>query len=649
MDPPLVVRDDLYWLRDDARNDSDVLAHLAAENAYANCSGAGEEGLAETIFDELVSAVQQADASLPARSGGYIYYSRSVEGASYPLFVRRRILGRDVDGKVGGVTVPDNGQVTWTEGELGPEEVFLNVTALAGDAPYFNVRGVNVSPDHTLVTYAVDTTGAEVYEGRVRMIETGEERPEDVVPRMGGGSIQWGLDNRTLFYTTADATQRPDKVWRRTLSARGEPSSSPAPAVDELLLTEDDREYAAGFSISRSGRFLILASGSSNSTEQSLLDLQADAAARAAGTTPPGPKLVAPRTLGLLYSVSHTGGDDLVVVTNAGGAANFKLAVATVGAPGPANWTDAAPYNESVAITGVTPFERFAVLSARRGGYTRLSVVAYAEGPSRALNLSSAVELAFPEEAATVRLGAGAYESRAFHLSYTSMTTPTETWAYDGVLHNRTLLKEQPVPGYNRSLYASERWEVEAADGATIPVSVVYRTDLRAAAGKPQACHMYGYGSYGISVEPSFSSSRLPLLDRGLVDVIAHVRGGGEMGWTWYEAARLDSKNVTFSDFIAVGRALVARNVTTPANLSMEGASAGGLLVGAVLTMAPDLAGAGAMLVVPFVDALTGGGADVVLRVDLEGGHFNPSDRFLSWRRQAAELAWLLARHGKTA
>ncbi|GAB0490272.1 hypothetical protein MMPV_001504 [Pyropia vietnamensis] len=418
------------------------------------------------------------------------------------------------------------------------------------------------------------------------------------------------------------------------------------------------------------------------------------------------------------------GGDDLVVVTNAGGAANNKLVSTTVGASSMTNWTDVAPYNESISFSSVRPFDRFAILQYRRGGFSRLSVVDYADGPSWALNMSTAVELKMPEDAATVEVSGGSYDSRAFLFTYSSMTTPTETWAYDGVMHNRTLVKENPIASYNRSLYTSDRWEVEAADGVRIPLSVIYRTDMRAAAGTPQACHVYGYGSYGSSVDPYFWPSRISLLDRGIVHIVAHVRGGGEMGRTWYEAARLGTKNVTFTDFIAVGRALVERGVTTSAMLSYEGISAGGLLAGAVLTMEPDLARAGVILGVPFVDVLVtmadpsiplttgewlewgnpntrggyddisvyspvdnvqpgtdyppvllttglmdrrvgyweatkmaarlraaapeGGGAGVVLRADMDGGHFGSSDRLLLRRKQSIETAWLLARHGKT-
>lgn len=712
MDPPLVKNDDYYWLRDDARNATDVIAHLNAENAYANCSGAGEEALAKTVFNELVSRDQQDDVSVPIRSGGFIYYDRRMEGVTYRLYARRRILAGDLDGKM-----------AWKEEELGSEEVVLNVSALAGDASYFSVSFEGVSPDHTLVAYAVDSTGGEVYEGRVRDIKTGEERPEDVLSDISSG-LEWGLDNRTLFYATTDAAWRTNKVWRRTLRAHAEPGTTPAPAVDELLYTEDDQEYSAGFSVTESRRFLTVYSVSSDTSEVYLLDLKADAEARKAGTSPPRLTLVAPRSRGVQYSASHTGGDDLVLKTNADGATNYKLVATTVGASGSANWTDVVPYNESISFSSVHPFDRFAVLKYRRGGFTRLSVVAYANGNGWALNMSTAVELKMPEDAATVSVSGGTYGSRAFLFRYLSMTAPTETWAYDGVMHNRTLLKVNPVPNYNRSLYTSERWEVEATDGVSIPLSVVYRTDMRATAGTPQACHVYGYGSYGSPVNPYFSSTRVSLLDRGIVQVIAHVRGGGEFGAAWYEAARLGTKNVTFTDFIAAGRALVDRRVTTPAMMSYEGVSAGGLLAGAVLTMTPDLARAGVILKVPFVDVLVtmadpsipltagewlewgnpntrkgyddisayspvdnvqpgtdyppvllttgltdrrvgyweatkmaarlrdaaseGGKAGVVLRVDMAGGHFGSSARLAYWRQRSTELAWLLARHGKT-
>ncbi|GAB0490271.1 hypothetical protein MMPV_001503 [Pyropia vietnamensis] len=254
MDPPIVQNDDYYWLRDDARNATDVIAHLNAENAYANCSGAGEETLARTVFQELVSRDQQVDVSPAFRSGKFVYYYRRMEGVPYRLYARRRILSGDLDGKM-----------AWKDEELGSEEVVLNVSALAGDAAYFSVDFWGASPDHTLVAYAVDSTGGEVYEGRVRDIKTGVERSEDVMSNIVG-NLEWGLDSQTLFYSTVDSAWRTNTVWRRTLSARAEPGTSPAPAVDELLLAEDDPEYGLSFSVSQSRRYLHVRSSSSDTS-----------------------------------------------------------------------------------------------------------------------------------------------------------------------------------------------------------------------------------------------------------------------------------------------------------------------------------------------------------------------------------------------
>lgn len=610
MDPPRTTVDDLYWLRDDARTDKEVIAHLKAENAYTNYVTRDQRGLRKRIYNEMLSHVQQTDSTAPAKVGGYLYYSRTVEGRPYEYYCRRRIVGLDVDGTVAGVAVPDDGRVTWGDDQLGDEEVYLDTNSLAKGAKHFDVRSAQPSPDHAYVAYTVDVTGGETYELRVRHVGTGVERAVDTAKETSG-SFAWGLDRGTIFYGSLDEAHRQHKVWRRTFAPRdaaAAAASTASEAVDECLWTEDDEVFSAFLSKSLSDRFLFFGSGSSETSEVHFLDLKADAAARAAGAPPPASVLVEPRRKGTLYDVTHAGGESLLVVTNAGGATNFKLQATTVGSPGAASWVDVLPYDSAVKVDSVECFERFAVLLLRTAGFTRLCVMDMAEGDGgsiRILDVAGRKVLDFDEEAYVVSSAYGAeFRSRTFHFGYSSMTTPQQTWAYDGTTHERTLLKEKPVPAYQRDLYRTERWEATAEDGTTIPMSAVYRADLRTAEGVPQAVHLYGYGSYEISIDPSFSSTLLPLLDRGVVFVVAHVRGGGEMGRTWYESAKFGTKALTFTDFITCGRALVARRVTTPTQLTIEGRSAGGLLVGAVLNMAPDLFN-GAIGGVPFVDVLT--------------------------------------------
>lgn len=517
MDPPRTTVDDLYWLRDDARTDKEVIAHLKAENAYTNYVTRDQRGLRKRIYNEMLSHVQQTDSTAPAKVGGYLYYSRTVEGRPYEYYCRRRIVGLDVDGTVAGVAVPDDGRVTWGDDQLGDEEVYLDTNSLAKGAKHFDVRSAQPSPDHAYVAYTVDVTGGETYELRVRHVGTGVERAVDTVKETSG-SFAWGLDRGTIFYGSLDEAHRQHKVWRRTFAPRdaaAAAASTASEAVDECLWTEDDEVFSAFLSKSLSDRFLFFGSGSSETSEVHFLDLKADAAARAAGAPPPASVLVEPRRKGTLYDVTHAGGDSLLVVTNAGGATNFKLQATTVGSPGAASWVDVLPYDSAVKVDSVECFERFAVLLLRTAGFTRLCVMDMAEGDGgsiRILDVAGRKVLDFDEEAYVVSSAYGAeFRSRTFHFGYSSMTTPQQTWAYDGTTHERTLLKEKPVPAYQRDLYRTERWEATAEDGTTIPMSAVYRADLRTAEGVPQAVHLYvdNPRSPAVKLHPCFFS--LPL------------------------------------------------------------------------------------------------------------------------------------------
>lgn len=517
MDPPRTTVDDLYWLRDDARTDKEVIAHLKAENAYTNYVTRDQRGLRKRIYNEMLSHVQQTDSTAPAKVGGYLYYSRTVEGRPYEYYCRRRIVGLDVDGTVAGVAVPDDGRVTWGDDQLGDEEVYLDTNSLAKGAKHFDVRSAQPSPDHAYVAYTVDVTGGETYELRVRHVGTGVERAVDTVKETSG-SFAWGLDRGTIFYGSLDEAHRQHKVWRRTFAPRdaaAAAASTASEAVDECLWTEDDEVFSAFLSKSLSDRFLFFGSGSSETSEVHFLDLKADAAARAAGAPPPASVLVEPRRKGTLYDVTHAGGESLLVVTNAGGATNFKLQATTVGSPGAASWVDVLPYDSAVKVDSVECFERFAVLLLRTAGFTRLCVMDMAEGDGgsiRILDVAGRKVLDFDEEAYVVSSAYGAeFRSRTFHFGYSSMTTPQQTWAYDGTTHERTLLKEKPVPAYQRDLYRTERWEATAEDGTTIPMSAVYRADLRTAEGVPQAVHLYvdNPRSPAVKLHPCFFS--LPL------------------------------------------------------------------------------------------------------------------------------------------
>lgn len=526
MDPPRTTTDDLYWLRDDSRKDKEVIAHLKAENAYTNFVTRDQRGLRKRIYNEMLSHVQQTDSTAPAKQGGYLYFSRTVEGRPYEYYCRRRIVGLDVDGTVAGVAVPDDGQVTWADDQLGAEEVFLDTNVLAKGAKHFDVRSAQPSPDHAYVAYTVDVTGGETYELRVRHIATGVERAVDTIKETSG-SFEWGLDSGTIFYGSLDEAHRQHKVWRRTFAPRDATASAASTAasesVDECLWTEDDEVFSAFLSKSLSHRFLFFGSGSSETSEVHFLDLKADAAARAANATPPLSVLVEPRRKGTLYDVTHAGGETLLVVTNAGGATNFKLQATTVGAPGAASWVDVLPYDPAVKVDSVECFERFAVLLLRTGGFTRLCVMDMVEGDggaTRILDAAGRKVLEFDEEAYVVSSAFDSeFRSRTFHFSYSSMTTPQQAWAYDGTTHERTLLKEKPVPAYQRDLYRTERWEATAEDGTTIPMSAVFRADLRAAEEVPQAVHLY----VDYSWSPSLKLRALIVTPPWLVELFFHT------------------------------------------------------------------------------------------------------------------------------
>jgi len=608
MDPPRTAIDDLHWLRDDTRSDASVLAHLADENAYANASTWGLRGLREALYDEMLGRIKETDRTASLVSGGFVYYARTEAGKGYTLYCRQRILVLAADGSVAaGSPPPDNGRVRWDDDELGPEEIYLDVNELAAAAnsSYYAVSVVATSLDQEYVAYAADTVGAESYELRFRHIATGVERASDTVAAMRG-AFAWGADATTVYYTTQDATNRPDKVWRRTFAPRpgGDPAAGDGAANDTLLWEDTDPGFWVTLSRTRSDRLLMFGSATSETAEWYVLDVAADAAAVAAGVPPPTPTLIEARGASL-YAVEHLGGDTLVITTNAGGAENFKVVTAPLASPAAAAWVDVLPYNASVTVDRVTPFATFAVLSLRVGGYTRLvtlDAVDCGGGGSFFLNTSTAVVLPFAEAAITLNDVRGPYGSRAFTFNYASATTPTQTWGLHTGTGERSLLYEQTVPGYNASDYTSERWTATACDGTEVPMSAVYRTDTRVA-GVPQAVHLHAYGSYGIALNPEFSSSRLALLDRGVIHVTAHVRGGGELGRTWYTAAKFANKTRTFTDFLDCAQSLVDARVTTPAQLSIEGSSAGGLLVGAALTMAPGLFTA-ALARVAFVDVL---------------------------------------------
>ena len=550
--------DEFAWLRD--RDDPRVIAHLDAENAYTEAMTEHLAPLRERLYREIVARIQETDESAPAPEARWEYYSRTVEGLQYPILCRR----------------PRGG---------GPETVVLDQNLLAEGHAYTDVGDAETSPDQRLLAYTVDHTGGERFTLRIRDIERGEDL-DDAVENVYY-SLAWASDSRTVLYTQPDGSMRPHQVRRHVV---GTPASE-----DVLVKREDDERFHMGVTRTRSGRFIVIAIESQVTTECWLVD-------SARPGTPP--LLVAGRRDGIEYRVDHhpggdrLHGDHLYVVTNEL-ARNFRLVrvpVADLGAS-----EELIAHDESTRLEGVDVFSGFAALYERRDAVRGVRYFPIVHGHT---HLELLEQLVQPEAVSTVQPA----ENREFattllRYEYTSLVTPRSTVEHDIAAGRRTVVKQQPVlGGYDPADYVTERHWATASDGERVPISLVYRRGVRSDGTAP--CVLYGYGAYDHSRDPAFSSLRLSLLDRGFVYAIAHPRGGGEMGRRWYEAGKLLSKRNTFTDFIACADHLVREGFTARDRLAIQGGSAGGLLIGAVLNLRPDVAAA-AVADVPFVDSLT--------------------------------------------
>eukprot|EP00178_Gracilaria_changii_P007691 TRINITY_DN2415_c0_g1_i1.p1 TRINITY_DN2415_c0_g1~~TRINITY_DN2415_c0_g1_i1.p1 ORF type:complete len:793 (-),score=83.18 TRINITY_DN2415_c0_g1_i1:2392-4770(-) len=560
MDPPEVVNDPFFWMRDDDRKDPHVLQHLREENAYTNYMTLSNRPFVKRVYQELLSHYVETDSSVPVKDGQYVYYTRTVKGKSYPYYCRKPIV----------------------DGVHGSEQVMLDVNSLAKGKKHCNVDEVAVSPDDNILAYSVDFSGYETYDIYFKNMKTRQILQEDTI-RGTAGNLEWGRDNSSVYYTTHDEAHRPYKLWCHVMRT-GKPSGSKLPD-DVCLYTENDAEFYLSFRKSLSRRFLLVNSGASTLSECRFLDLDNPEA---------GLTIFRERKPGVLYGVSHATDNFFYIVTNTDGATNFKLMRTTTNAPDV--WTEFLPYVKERKIHGVESFKAFAVVAGREGGYEQLWILP--EHDPRSMYV-----LDTEEAAHVIREGPNReYDSAKFRYVYSSLTTPKRDYEFHVGTKESTCLKEQEVPAYNRELYKTERLEAISPDGTAIPISLVYNIKAISESG-PNKLHLYGYGSYEISIDPSFSMTRLPMLDRGVIYAIAHIRGGGEFGREWYESAKFETKAKTFEDFCACAEHLVDTGRTTPRLLSIEGRSAGGLLIGAVLNMRPELFKA-AIAGVPFVDVL---------------------------------------------
>ena len=542
--------DDYYWLNE--RDNPAVLTYLEAENEYTAATLRHTESLQEELFEEIKGRIKQDDSTVPAREGEFWYYTRYEDGKQYPIHCRRR-------------GSPE-----------GDEQVILDVNELAEGHEYFAARGLDVSPDGRLLAFGTDTQGRRIYTIRIKDLGTGEMLPDEI-PEMTA-NVAWAADSRTLFYTRQDPqTLRSYQVYRHTLGAD--------PASDPLVFEEQDETFYCYVTKTLSQKYLLI--GSSHTLSNEFRFLRSD--------DPQGEfRVLQPRQRGLEYSVAHAG-DRFYILTNHE-AKNFRLMSAPVSAPGMANWTEVIPHREDVLLEDVDAFQDHMVLTERAQGLNRLRV--------RRWDGSGDHLIRFEEPAYDAYVGANReFETTRLRFVYSSMTTPRSVFEYGMDDRDRKLLKRDEVLGdFAPENYRTERLWVEARDGVKVPISLAYHKDTDPSAGPPLL--LYAYGSYGASMDASFSATRLSLLDRGFVYAIAHVRGGEEMGRHWYEDGKLYHKKNTFTDFIDCGRALVEEGYTRPDRLYAQGGSAGGLLIGAVINMAPELFH-GAVAQVPFVDVVT--------------------------------------------
>jgi oligopeptidase B len=538
--------DNYYWLRE--KENPEVIAYLEAENEYGRGVMKPLEGFRETLYKEMLARIKETDESVPHRKDGYWYYHREVEGMQYPIYCRRK-------------------------GTMeAPEEVLLDVNELAKGHKFTQVGSMDVSRDGSRLAYTVDFTGFRQYRLQVKDLASGQLL-SDSAERVT--SVAWDAAGKTLFYVEEDeTTKRSYRLHRHELGG-----------ATTLVYEERDELYDIGLGETRSEEFLVLTSVSKDTSEVRVL----------AAADPQGEwRVIEPRKKGLEYYVDHRG-DEFFIRTNDKGA-NFRLVRAPVADPGRKLWKQVVAHRPLVMLEEVDLFRDFWVLVERDKGLLKLRITDFASGKSHYIDFDEAVYTAHPSTNAE-------FDTHQFRFLFESLVTPQSWYDYDVDKRTHKLLKQKPVlGGYDASQYVSEALMATAKDGTRVPISVVYKKSLRK--DGPQPMLLYGYGSYGIPMDPGFRSSRISLLDRGMIFAIAHIRGGGDRGRTWYDDGKLLRKKHTFTDFVAVADSLVRRKYTAPDRLVIQGGSAGGLLMGAVTNLRPELFKA-VVTQVPFVDVVT--------------------------------------------
>ena len=542
----LTLTDDYYWLR--GKDDPAVIAHLEAENAYTASVMAHLKPLEDALYGEMLGRIKQTDLSVPARKGEYWYYSRTEEGKQYQFLCRRR---GSMDGQ---------------------EELLLDLNALAQNQPFLSLGAYVVSDDANWLAYSLDTTGYREYTLYVKDLRTGELSSERIERT---GSVVWASDNRTILYSTEDpVSKRSEKLWRHVVGTAG----------SDLVYEEADELFDVGVTRSLDRAAIFVVSYARTSREYRYIPADAPAAP---------PRVLVDREPGHEYDVDHYRGE--FYITSNKGAKNFMVVTAPLEDVSPRRWSTFIAHNPLVKIESLSFFEHHLVVTEREGGLTRLRVI------DMRSNRSHRIATDEPDYSISLAVNPE-FETTVIRYSYQSMVTPPSVYEYDMDTRARTLLKQQEVlGGYDPARYESRRIVANARDGRQVPISLVYRTGTPFDGSAPLL--LYAYGSYGISLSPTFSSSRLSLLDRGAIYAVAYIRGGGELGEEWREQGRMMQKMNTFHDFIDCAEYLVAHRYTSADRLVIQGGSAGGLLVGAVVNMRPGLFKAG-VAQVPFVDVL---------------------------------------------
>jgi len=542
------IEDPWSWLKE--KKNPEVIKYLNLENAYREQATAHLKEFEAALYKEMLSHIKQTDLAVPYRDNGYWYYSRTVEGKQYPIHCRKK-------------------------GSLeGAEEILLDVNSLAAGKKFLSVRPIGVSDDGQLYAYLTDTTGFREYYISVKALKTGKLIEDNSIK---AADFEFAADGKGILYVVEDAAKRPHKLFHHHL---GQPKDA-----DKLVFEEKDELYRVSIGRTRDKKYLVSSSMSSTTTEQRVVLAE----------SPQGDwKTIAPREEGREYLIDHRDGL-FHIRTNKDKATNFKWMTCPADATDPACWKDFEPYKPEVFTERIAMFKNYAVVQEREAGLPQLRVVDLANKTSH--------RIAFPEPSYTAGLGNNPeFETDSIQFSYSSMVTPNSVYRYQLATKERTLLKRTEVPGgFEADNYASERIEATAADGTKVPISLVYKKGLKKDGSAP--IFLYAYGSYGATMPPAFSPTRLVLLDRGVVYALAHIRGGSDLGRQWYLDGKLLKKKNTFTDFIACADHLVKEGYGSRNRLAIEGASAGGLLIGAVLNLRPDLCKV-AHLGVPFVDVI---------------------------------------------